>query len=667
MKSITNYTMTIKSVMICAFTMVILQSNLLAQTYEYTRPSWWFGAAAGANFNFYEGSTQQLDNNFRVPVAFHEGQGAGLYLAPLMEYHNPESIWGFGLQVAYDSRHSTFNQVTTPCDCPADLSTNLSYITIEPSLRLAPFKTGFYLFGGPRIAFNLEKDYTYQLGRNPNFPEQLASPEVNGELSNVNSTLLSLQIGAGYDIPLTSRDHQIQTLLSPFISFHPYIGQSPRSIETWNISTLRVGAALKFGRGIRITTPAAVTMPRTEPDPAVQFSVISPRNIATDRRVRETFPLRNYVFFDLGSTEIPGRYVTLRKDQVADFKEDQLEVFAPKNLSGRSRRSMVVYYNVLNILGDRMGKNPSSSIKLVGSSGKGPQDGQAMAESIKRYLVGIFGIEGSRISVEGRDKPKIPSEQPGSTIDLELLREGDRRVSIESGSPALLMEFQSGPQASLKPVEINATQEAPLDSYITVNAKGANAAFSSWVLETVDENGRVQNFGPYTQDKVRLPGKSILGTRPKGDYKMTMIGQTKSGKTVRKETMVPMVLWTPGENEQGMRYSVIYEFDESKAINIYEKYLAEVVTPKIPKGAMVIIHGYTDIIGDAAYNQTLSLARANDVKGIIEKSLAKAGRKDVMVDVYGFGEDETLSPFDNTFPEERFYNRTVLIDIIPQK
>jgi len=206
-----------------------------------------------------------------------------------------------------------------------------------------------------------------------------------------------------------------------------------------------------------------------------------------------------------------------------------------------------------------------------------------------------------------------------------------------------------------------------LDSYITVNAKGANAAFSSWVLETVDENGRVQNFGPYTQDKVRLPGKSILGTRPKGDYKMTMIGQTKSGKTVRKETMVPMVLWTPGENEQGMRYSVIYEFDESKAINIYEKYLAEVVTPKIPKGAMVIIHGYTDIIGDAAYNQTLSLARANDVKGIIEKSLAKAGRKDVMVDVYGFGEDETLSPFDNTFPEERFYNRTVLIDIIPQK
>jgi outer membrane protein OmpA-like peptidoglycan-associated protein len=352
---------------------------------------------------------------------------------------------------------------------------------------------------------------------------------------------------------------------------------------------------------------------------------------------------------------------------VADFKEDQLEVLVPKNLSGRARRSMVVYYNVLNILGDRMGKSPSSTITLVGSSEKGPEDGREMAESIKRYLVSTFDIAGSRISIEGRDKPKIPSEQPGSTVDLGMLRAGDRRVTIESGSSALLMEFQTGPNASLKPVEVNARQEAPLDSYITVNANGANEAFTSWVLEVEDGNRRVQNFGPYTQEKVRLPGKSILGTRSEGKYKMTMIGQTKSGKTVRKSTTTHMVLWTPPENEQGMRYSVIYEFDESKAINIYDKYLTDIVVPKIPQGAMVIIHGYTDIIGDANYNQNLSLARANDVKGIIAAALAKAGRSDVMLEVYGFGEDETVSPFENNFPEERFYNRTVLIDIIPVK
>ena len=163
------------------------------------------------------------------------------------------------------------------------------------------------------------------------------------------------------------------------------------------------------------------------------------------------------------------------------------------------------------------------------------------------------------------------------------------------------------------------------------------------------------------------PGKSILGARPKGDYKVTMIGQTKSGKTVRKETTVRMVLWTPPIDEMGMRFTIIYEFNDATAIAAYEKYLTDIVTPKIPTGAKVLLHGHTDIIGDEAHNQELSLARANDVKSILENSLSKAGRSDVRFEVLGFGEDEALSPFENNFPEERFYNRAVVIDIFTKK
>jgi outer membrane protein OmpA-like peptidoglycan-associated protein len=126
-----------------------------------------------------------------------------------------------------------------------------------------------------------------------------------------------------------------------------------------------------------------------------------------------------------------------------------------------------------------------------------------------------------------------------------------------------------------------------------------------------------------------------------------------------------MVLWTPAKMEEGIRYSIIYEFNKSKAISIYEKYLTEVVTPKIPVGATVIIHGHTDIIGEEAHNQDLSLARANDVKNILESSLSKVGRNDVKFEVTGEGENENKSPFENKTPEERFYNRTVIIDIIP--
>jgi len=634
--------------------------STMAQEAQYEKPTWLFGVAAGANFNFYRGTTQRLNANLTVPTAFHDGDGIGLFAAPLVEYHFPDSVWGIMLQTGYDNRQGDWDQVKSPCNCPMDLSTDLSYITVEPSVRIAPFKNGLYVYGGPRLAFNLDKSFTYEKGTNPDVPSQIAGPAINEDFGNVENTIISMQVGAGYDIPLSSNTQKTQFVLSPFVSFQPYFGQNPRATESWNITTVRVGAALKFGQGRKsVVEEAEVVVP------LVGFTVNSPENIPGERLVTETFPLRNYVFFEKESTEIPSRYVLLNKDKVKDFKEDQVEVNTPKDLSGRSKREMAVYYNVLNILGDRMGKNPSSTITLVGSSEKGPEDGKLMAGSVKKYLVDVFGIDATRIAIEGRNKPKIPSEKPGGTRELDLLREGDRRVSIESNSPALLMEFQSGPNAPLKPVQIKGLQEAPVESHVTFKAEGAKEAFSSWKLELTDENGLVQNFGPYTEEEVSLPGKTILGTNTEGDYKVKMVGTTKDGGIVTEESNINVVLWTPSELEEGMRFSILYEFDDSKAIAMYEKYLTEIVAPKIPENGKVIIHGYTDVIGETDNNQELSLARANDVKNILENAMSNAKRSDVTYEVHGSGEDEALAPFGNKLPEERSYNRTVVIDLIP--
>ncbi len=678
MKSLTNYKkglrlvwspckLALKGLIGSVLILTGIQSSLQAQEVQYTKPSWYFGVAGGANFNFYRGTTQQLTTGFTVPSAFYDGNGVGLYVAPLIEFHRPDTRLGFIFQAGYDSRKGAFKKVTSPCNCPEDLKTDLSYFTIEPSLRFAPFKSNFYLYGGPRFAFDIANSFTYRKGINPAYPTQVADPDVKGNFSRTNNSLISMQMGAGYDIPLSSQKKRTQVVLSPFVSFQPYFGQDPRSIESWNITTFRAGIAFKIGSGRRIEAPVEAVIPIVIPEPIVQFTVNAPVNIPTERRVRELFPLRNYVFFDLGSSEVPNRYVLLTKDQVKDFKERQLEVIAPKELSGRSKRQMVVYYNVINILGDRLNKNPSTTITLVGSSMKGPKDGRQMAESVKKYLVDMFQIDPSRIGIEGRVKPQIPSEQPGGKLELVLLREGDRRVSIESNSPALLMEFQSGPDAPLKPIEIVSVQEAPVDSYVSVKVEGAKEAFSSWSLEIADESGKVQNFGPYSQEMVSIPGKSILGDRPSGDYKLTMVGQAKSGKVIRKETSAHMVLWSPSTTEEMMRFSILYEFNKSTAITMYEKYLTEIVIPKIPTGGTVIIHGHTDIIGGEDYNLKLSIGRAEDVRTILESGLAKAGRSDVKFEVHGFGADQTLAPFENKYPEERFYNRTVIIDIVPVK
>jgi hypothetical protein len=49
---------------------------------------------------------------------------------------------------------------------------------------------------------------------------------------------------------------------------------------------------------------------------------------------------------------------------------------------------------------------------------------------------------------------------------------------------------------------------------------------------------------------------------------------------------------------------------------------------------------------------------------IIERALSAAGKQGVKFETFGFGEDKGVSPFENNLPEERFYNRTVIIDIV---
>jgi outer membrane protein OmpA-like peptidoglycan-associated protein len=479
------------------------------------------------------------------------------------------------------------------------------------------------------------------------------------EFNDMRETVFSGQIGIGYDIALVSPNDRSQVNLSPFISYQPYFGQEPRSSKSWAVSTLRVGVGIKFGSGAVISRSEPAVVERD-----VQFSVRAPKAVPAKRRVRETFPLRNYVFFEAGSTEIPNRYVALTKDQAASFKEEQLQEVQPINMTGRSLRQMTVYYNILNILGDRMKRNPGTVISLSGASEKGPEHGKARAETIKRYLVEVFGIEDSRITTEGRDKPRIPSETPGGTKELALLRAGDRRVDIESNSPEMMIQVGGGPHYMLKPVQIVAVVEDPLDSQVLFDVFGAKEVLASWSLEITDEQGKVQRFGPSTREHENISGNTILGDRSQGDYKVVMLGETKRGKFVRKENSIHLVRRDEPLKE-AVRFSILFDFDKSKTIASYEKFLTDIVTPLIPDSGIVIIHGHTDIVGEEEYNNNLSIERAQDAQNIIEHAISNSDKRGITFETFGFGENLQYAPFENYFPEERFYNRTVIIDIVP--
>lgn len=623
------------------------------------QPVWWFGASGAANFNNYRGTTQMINNNLTVPTAFHKGHGIKPYISLLAEYR-PNKVWGGMLNVAFDNRGGKFNRVKAPCNCAADLSTNVSYLTVEPSLRLAPFASSFYLFAGPSLSLNMSKGFTYA---------QEKQTTVKGDWSDIRSTVFSAQAGAGIDILVSARNSESQMSISPFVSFLTDFGHNPRKTESWSVYSIRTGIAFKFGR-IKKTNPLSSADPAPVPvvlEKQVEFSVRAPKEIPLERQVKETFPLRNSVFFDKGSTEIPKRYIHLTNAQALDFKETQLQQDQPNNLAkGRSSRQLEVYYNILNIIGDRMRSNAFSNIVLTGSSDKNPTEGRILAENIKQYLVKNFGISSSRFTTVGRDKPLIPSEQRGGTKELALLREGDHRVDITSISPELLLEVGGNASTTLKPVEIIAIEKDPLDSYVIFNVMGANDLLKSWSVEVADEHGNIQHYGPFTQDQAAIPGKTILGDTKKGNYTITMVGETKTGITVKKVTTVSFIE-ANDPKQQGLRYSILFDFDKSKTIASYEKFLREVITPLIPENGKVIIHGHTDIIGEEKYNQALSHDRALGTQQILEKELAATGKKNVSFESYGFGEAADTAPFQNNLPEERFYNRTVIIDITSSK
>lgn len=632
-----------KIILLCAIAL-LLQTTVNAQ--ETTQPTWWFGVSGGANGNFFDGTTQRLTNTLIVPTAFHKGKGIKPFGSVLLEFR-PNATWGGSLNLGYDGRGGKFNGVIAPCNCPADLKTNLSYITIEPSLRLNPGAGSFYLFAGPRVGINLQKGFNYA---------QRQQPNTDADFSEVRKTVLSGQVGMGYDIAASAPSNPNKFVISPFVSYHPYFGQDVRNIESWSLQTVRAGVAFKFGKGKAIAPPPSP--PSVAPVQEISFTVTSPKPIRYKQMVSETLPLLNYVFFDEGSVEIPSRYNLLSQGQASAFKEVQLQNASTEGNDQQVKRQMATYYNVLNIVGDRLRSDQSIEITLSGASLKGPKEGKAFALAVKNYLTEAFGIADSRIATEGRTKPLIPSEQPGGKKELALLREGDRRVDIRSTSEALMMEVGGG---MMKPIRVNATQFNANDGNVVFNV-GNFDVLDSYTIELTDQNGVVQQHGPFNKSQATIVAEKILGSNTSNTYKVVMLGKSKMGTTVRKESTLS--LQSPKiEIENTERYSILFNFNKENTVSTYERFLTDVVAPLIAEGSTVNIHGHTDIIGEEAYNLELSNKRAKEGYQILKAALAKAGKNNVKFETVGFGEALSNAPFENNLPEERFYNRTVIIDI----
>ena len=625
------------------------------ETGEEPWGKWWFGFYGGANYNMFSGEIPALTG------AFEKGSGLGMALGGLLEY-NPGSLFGFNLLLGYDNRAVTFDDVTATDELgvtgTSTMSASPAYLSIEPNLRLNLGNRFFHLLVGPSFGINVGKSFesTTTIGAGGT----AVTSDTSGEMSNVRSFLIGAQLGVGYDIPLAGPEANTQILLTPFaqfrLGFQNFIDPPAASTVEFKENTIRAGIALKFG-----SRPSKAPDP-IDPEFTSDFTVQPPRVIAGSRRLDETFPLRNYIFFDAGSTEIPARYKRISNSQAANFREEQLvkpsvETGGQDPMVTRSQRQMEVYYSALNVFGDRMRRNPSATVRLVGSANGDADAGKKMAENVKSYVVSTFGIDGSRITTEGRAMPAHKSGSGGSQgEDKKLIDAENYRVEIIGMPPDIL-----------KPVYITSIQDEPIDNDVVFSVASPDDV-ATWNIEITERNGSPRTFGPYTNTGVaRIKATDLIGAQRDARYSAVISMTMKDGKSITVPAKEFRLVRADEEEEQtGTRFSILFEFDDSKTVQTYEEFLVGTVAPAIPNRSSVIIHGHSDIIGEPDYNSKLSQRRSDEVQKILTRELTKAG-KSVTFDTYGFGEDERRAAFNNNMPEQRYYNRTVIIEIVPER
>lgn len=612
-----------------------------------------FGAFGGLNYNFIGAGYQELrdvpGDNFRV-FKLNDGTGLGPYVGLIGEY-NSGDILGVQVRLSYDSRSGELFDTTGGQN--NRFGANVTYFNVEPGLRINLGNPDLHLALGPSIGFTIDHNYDYD-------PEDDNVPQVEGrDIDKWNNVAIGVWGGIGYDINLSDASSTSRWYLTPFLEGSWVFDQRKSDIpdlqdnidDVWSTVTARAGVQIKWGsaEGAPATARTIEVTPET---PNMDVSLRAPAGIHERTTVEEYFPLLNYVFFDEGSTELPSEYKQINSAQAAVFHENDLfEDPGPGSdrESTRWQRQMSVYHNGLNIFGDRL-RNSTAKVTLIGSA-PNQNDGLAQANVVKDYLVSRFGIDANRITTKGATRPQNASGTRSTPqSDLPLIAEENRRVEILTEDNTVL-----------KPVTIRTAQGAPIENDLVLDVR-PGVSVTEWKVD-VTGSGTTKTYGPFNGLTQRIDAQQILGSSPNGTYTARVTATTSDGSVLVKEVPFNLVR-RPGASVNDKRYSILFEYDESKTVQTYDKFLREEVAPKIESGSTVFIYGYTDKVGEADYNSNLSLKRTTDAQKIIADQLGSMGRN-VTFYTYGFGEGEYLAPFPNQTPEGRYYNRTVIIEIVP--
>lgn len=366
--------------------------------------------------------------------------------------------------------------------------------------------------------------------------------------------------------------------------------------------------------------------------------------------VVDSSPMLNHVYFDTGKSRIPERYVALTQAETAAFAEEKL------------KDTMEKHHQVLNVIGKRLQANPEARITLVGcNSNSGVEKGKmalskSRAEAVFAYLESVWGIDISRMEIKARNLPAVPSTSrvPEGVVE-------NQRVEILSSHPAILDTIKSTyvqEQADTKELRITPSLQAEAGiEHWRIRLLGADK-----VLATQEGAGAPPAEVPFALETLGVRNLAQLG-RISADLEV----KDKEGNVFNTSTPIGINFIRREEriaqktgNKVVEKYGLIlFDFDRADLKDrnqiIVNRVLARVAELK---GVSMEIAGHTDIIGKEKYNIELSGRRA---KAVYDTTLKTGMLAATQISHAGNGPNNP--PYDNSLPEGRSLNRTVVINL----
>ncbi|MER3328107.1 MAG: OmpA family protein, partial [Candidatus Kapaibacterium sp.] len=513
-----------------------------------------------------------------------------------------------------------------------------------------------------------------------------------------------LVLGAGYEFPISQK-----LFIVPELRY--FLALNNVNIDTWKANHLRIDVAFKYypieiaGKPVILDTiytrdttivydveldkpitnlvDIVIKETKDETEDRIfitknvheQYETFLPEKITISANIKgqieeveqivieefemeEGFPLLPYVFFQEGQGQLnKTSQVLLSAVQTDDKVWQDSDMISSFNEDSLDWNTLGIHSNLLNVVGSRMTKNPSTNITITGTNNNNGVEknnitlSEERANVVKTYLTNEWSISPNRISTQSRNLPLVPGNPETADGSQENQRAEITSDSYDLMKPVFLKDIvkvSNPPTINIKP-EVSSSNNKSEINYDLEIKQGNN------ILRKVSNN-QIGNDG-YTWDileepqplfeepiEITLNAKDQYGNNAK-DTKTTQVQQL----TIKKKRYE-----LKDDNRIEKFALIVFDFDKATLSERHKKVLDDIKT-RIDENSQITIEGYTDRIGTADYNKQLAQKRAEEVKKYINAAESKVTLKAI-------GQDELL--YDNDLPQGRNYSRTVLVKII---